>query len=210
MGMTKIISLFLFLFFSHNAQAHPVSFKNAVSVMSWNQPFMTDNWITYSLNHRSALAARTMRLETLEGRQSYFGPQFDYLVKRWNNMHSQANVYVYGSYGVLHAQQSSRAAGLGGIEVDAESRKHYIALKYEKMWSDFSNMDRVEARLGVAPYESEFHEISSWFMIQYQYHPMLIRKDVITPLIRLFYKSVMFEGGVSTDGDWMTNFMFHF
>ena len=67
-----------------------------------------------------------------------------------------------------------------------------------------------EARIGVAPYEAEFNEIASWLMLQYQYHPMLTRKYALTPLIRLFYKSVLFESAVSTEGDWMLNFMFHF
>ena len=58
--------------------------------------------------------------------------------------------------------------------------------------------------------KAEFNEVASWFMIQYQRHPMLVKEDVVTPLVRLFYKSFLFEGGVSTDGDWMMNFMFHF
>ncbi len=209
--MIKIIFSLLVLLFSQNGFAHPVSFKDAISVMGWNQSFMTDQWITYSLNHKMAVAARTMRIQTKdEGSQFYYGPQFDYLLKRWNELNSQANIYVYGSYGVLHGNQSSRAAGLLGIEADAESRVHYVSVKYERMESEFSKMDRYEARMGVAPYEAEFDEIASWFMIQYQYHPMLVRQYAITPLLRLFYRSVMFEGGVSTDGDWMMNFMFHF
>ena len=191
--------------------AHPVSFKDATAVMTWNQSFMTDNWVTYSFHPRMAIAARTMRLEMPEGRMNYYAPQFDFLVKRWNETDSQANIYIYGSYGVAHfLNQTDRAAQVG-MEIDAESRKHYISVQYEKMWTPVGpDMDIIKARLGVAPYEAEFNEVASWFMIQYQRHPMLVKENVVTPLIRLFYKSFLLEGGVSTDGDWMTNFMFHF
>lgn len=193
------------------AHAHPVAFKNATAVMTWNQTFMTDNWIAYSFRSDMAIAARTMRVEMADGRMDYYAPQLNYLVKRWNETDSQANIYVYGSYGAAHFLNETKNAGQVGIEVDAETRKHYISIEYEKMWTGIGpDMDRIKARLGVAPYEAEFTEVASWFMIQYQRHPFLIKKEVVTPLMRLFYKSVLFEAGVSTDGDWMLNFMFHF
>lgn len=193
------------------AFAHPVAFKNSTAVMIWNQSFMTDNWISYSFQSNMALTARTMRVEMKEGQMNYYAPQFNYLVKRWNETNSQANIYIYGSYGIAHFLNQSDRASQVGIEMDAESRKHYISFKYEKMWTPIADdMDMIKARVGIAPYEAEFNEVASWFMIQYQRHPMLVKKNVVTPLIRIFYKSFLLEGGVSTDGDWMTNFMFHF
>ncbi len=193
------------------AHAHPVPYQGAVGVMTWNQPFMSDDWITYSFRPDMAFAARHMRFDMPEGRSQYYAPQLDYLVKRWNLPDAQANIYAYGSYGAMNFQNQTTGAGLAGTEADAESRRLYASAKYERMWArtgpDFYH---VEARLGAAPYAAEFSEIAAWFMIQYQHHPMLTRKDMVTPLIRLFYKSVLFESGVSTQGDWMLNFMFHF
>ena len=104
----------------------------------------------------------------------------------------------------------TRAAGLAGAEADAESRKYFVMAKYENMWSDLGRpFYHWDARLGVAPYEAEFNEVASWLMIQYQWHPMLTRRNALTPMVRLFYKSVLFEAGASVDGDWMLNFMFH-
>lgn len=208
----KILFVFAFYFlFLVKAHSHPVSFKNAVAVMTWNQSFMTDNWVTYSFRSDMAVAARTMRLEMTDGRMDYYAPQLDYLVKRWNQIDSQANIYIYGSYGVAHFMNDTDSASNIGIEMDAESRKHYIVLKYEKMWTRVGpDMDRIEARIGIAPYEAEFHELASWFIVQYQRHPLLIKKEVVTPMVRLFYKSVLMESGISTDGDWMLNLMFHF
>ena len=102
-------------------------------------------------------------------------------------------------------------AGLAGFEADAEDRRLYASVKYEKMWDKTrTNFYHGSARLGAAPYAAEFNEIAAWFMVQYDYHPQLSRKFELTPLVRLFYRSVLLEVGVSTQADWMLNFMFHF
>ena len=199
------------LLISYNVQAHPVSFKGGTAVMTWNQEFLADTWVVYSFRSDAAIVGRTTRFETPEGRMIFSGAQVDYLVKRWNETDSQANFYVYGGYGALNYLHETAGASLAGIELDAETRKYYISAKYEKMWSSASpDMDKLVARIGIAPYEAEFSELASWFMIQYQRHPMLTTKEAVTPLVRLFYKSVLLETGVSTDANWMINFMFHF
>ena len=205
------VLLLLLNVLAFEAEAHPVAFQGALGVMVWNQPFLTDDWITYSFRSDAAIAARLMRFDTPQGRSQFYAPQFDYLVKRWNETESQANIYVYGSYGAIRFQDQTSGAGLGGLEADVESRKYFGSLKFEKMWTHLGpDFYHAEARLGVAPYEAEFNEIASWLMLQYQYNPTLLKKVSVTPLVRLFYKSLLLETGVSTDGDWMINFMFHF
>ena len=191
--------------------SHPVPYQGAVGVMTWNQPLLSDDWITYSFRHDVAIAARHMRVDMPDGRMHFYAPQLDYLVKRWNMPDAQANIYVYGAYGATTFLNRTRAAGLAGLEADAESRKFYVSAKYEKMWSSLgSNFYHSSFRVGAAPYEAEFNEIASWFMLQYDYHPQLSKKFEVTPLVRLFYRSVLLEVGVSTRADWMLNFMFHF
>ena len=193
------------------ANAHPVSYKHAVGVMTWNQSFMTDNWITYSFRPDAAIAARHMRFDTSEGRMQFYAPQLDYLVKRWNETDLQANIYVYGAFGSMSMSGETKPAGLAGAEIDAEDRRYFAMLKYEKMWSDLGpEFYHGEARLGIAPYEAEYNEIASWFMVQYQWHPSLLRTNTVTTLARVFSKSFLLETGVSLDGDFMMNFMFHF
>lgn len=206
----KFAFLFL-LIFGPSAFGHPVAYKDAIGVMTWNQSFMTDDWITWSFRSDAALAFRHMRFDMPEGRMQFYAPQFDFLLKRWNETDLQANIYLYGAYGTQTLNKQSHGAGLGGFEMDAEDRKYFAMAKYEKMWGDLGpEFYHSELRLGVAPYEAEITEVASWFMLQYQHHPMLIRQEAVTPIIRLFYKSVLLETGVSTDGDWMINFMFHF
>lgn len=194
-----------------SAFSHPVAFKGATGVMTWNQAFLSDSWVTYSFRRDTAVAARFMRMEMPEGRVNYSGGQLDYLVFRDNGGDHQANLYVYGGGGDVQFNRSNGGGYLFGVEADAESRKYFGLLKAEAMRAtvgpDFNN---VEGRLGVAPYEAEYGELATWFMVQAQWHPSLTKKFVVTPLARIFFKSFMFESGVSLDGDWMMNFMFHF
>lgn len=207
----KLVFALLLMFSGVVAEAHPVSYKGAVGVMTWNQPFLSDHWITYSFRPDMAIAARAMRMDMPEGEFETYIPQLDYLVKRWNGKEYQANIYAYGGYGGAKMGSQSGSAWIGGIEADAESTKYFILGKAEFTRPTVgSNFDHYEARIGIAPYEAEFNEIASWLMIQYQRHPALTKNDVITPLARFFYRNALFEIGVSLDGDYMTNLMFHF
>lgn len=205
-----IISLTLAVF-SFRASAHPVSYQGALGVMAWNQPFLSDYWITYSYLPNAAVAVRAMRMEMPGGEYIVYFPQIDFLAKRWNNPNSQTNIYTYGGFGGAKFQNQNGYAGQVGIEADAESRSWFIMGKWETMWSNVTDtFYHGEFRVGLAPYEAEFNEIASWLMIQVQYHPTLNPTYAITPLYRMFYKNVLWEAGVSIKGDWMLNFMFHF
>lgn len=179
--------------------------------MTWNQPFMSDHWVTYSFRPNAAIAGRFMRMQMEDGELNYNGLQLDYLVKRWNGDDHQANIYVYGGGGVASFDNKDGGAYFGGFEADAENRKYFSLIKAEYMHSTVADeFSHVEGRLGIAPYEAEYTELATWFMVQAQWHPALQRKFVVTPLARIFYKSFLLETGVSLDGDWMMNFMFHF
>lgn len=209
--MKKVLLIGALLLCPQKGFSHPVPYQGAIGVMTWNQPLLSDDWITYSFRHDMAVAARHMRIDMPDGRMHFYGPQFNYLVKRWNLPDAQANVYVYGSYGAMSFLNQTVGAGLAGFEADIEDRRLYASLKHEKMWDrNKTNFYHASARVGAAPYAAEFNEIAAWVMLQYDYHPQLSKKFELTPLVRLFYRSVLLEVGVSTQADWMLNFMFHF
>ncbi|MGE3683778.1 MAG: hypothetical protein AB7G93_18825 [Bdellovibrionales bacterium] len=194
-----------------SASAHPVAYQGATGLMTWNQPFMSDHWITYSFRPDTAVAGRFMRMNMKDGELKYSGLQLDYLVKRWNGDDYQGNIYVYGGGGHVRFENQNGSASFGGMEADVEDRKYFALVKAEYMDSNVGDdFGHVEGRLGIAPYEAEYDEMASWFMIQAQWHPTLEKRFLVTPLARLFYKSFLLETGVSLDGDWMINFMFHF
>lgn len=211
MNLNKLSFITIISLAAHLVHAHPVAYKGATGVMTWNQPFMSDHWITYSFRPDTAIAGRFMRMDMANGELNYSGLQLDYLVKRWNGDDYQANIYVYGGGGALRFNNEDGGAYFGGFEADIENRKYFSLIKAEYMKGNVGDeFGHIEGRLGIAPYEAEYNEIASWFMVQAQWHPTLERKFVVTPLARIFYKSFLLETGVSLDGYWMMNFMFHF
>ncbi|MGE0764282.1 MAG: hypothetical protein AB7N80_13455 [Bdellovibrionales bacterium] len=193
------------------ALAHPTSYQDSLAVMTWNQPDQNDLWVVYSFRYDKALAARHMRVQTRSGLSKMNMGQFNWLVKRWNQKNSQANVYLYGGFGSHEHLGQSGTVGVWGLEADAESRKLFIWGRGEGMRSSHNqDFELYEFRLGAAPYEAEFNEIASWLMLQYQYRPQMVSKEVLTPLVRFFYRNVLWEMGSSFDGDFMLNFMVHF
>src|ERR1700728_4187058 len=90
----------LAIFTSSKSFAHPVSYKDATSAMTWNQSFLTDIWTTYSWRDDAAIAARYMRM-TMKDHQQFqlYTPQLDLLLHRWNEKSYQANIYAYGGFG---------------------------------------------------------------------------------------------------------------
>ncbi len=208
--ITVVFLISLVIPFGSICYAHPVPYKGAVGAMTWNQSFMSDNWLTYSFRSNMAAAGRFMRMVMPDGEFRYNGAQLDYLAYRSNGVGHQANLYLYAGAGAVHFQNNTGGAAFYGLEADIEDRKRFAMLKVEQMNSSLGpDFSHVEGRLGIAPYEAEYNEIASWFMVQAQWHPSLVRKFAVTPLARFFYKSALWEVGVSTDGDWMLNFMFH-
>jgi hypothetical protein len=206
-----IKSFLILILLSSQVYAHPTSYKGAKSVMTWMQPFLWETWNSYSLDYDKAIAVRYQEAQMPNGRMKVAAPQLNWLAKRWNGSDYQANVYLYGGYGSAWLGQQQGGLGFGGIEIDAEDRQYYSMAKAEWMKADFGRDSySYAARLGIAPYASAFDELAAWLMVQFQYHDSLIRKSAVTPLARFYYRNVLWEIGMSTDGDAMANLMFHF
>jgi hypothetical protein len=58
---------YLSLFSSIQVLAHPVAYQGATGAMTWDQPFISHTWITYSFHSDSAVAARIMRFDVPQG-----------------------------------------------------------------------------------------------------------------------------------------------
>lgn len=204
--------LFLYSLFSSQVFAHPVSFKGATNYMTWNQPWLSDNWLTYTLNRNFALALRHMRMQMNDSSEmNFIGTQADLLLNRWNGKDYQANIYLYYSYGRALSNGSSYDGQIIGAEIDAEDQDYYFLTKYE-FFKTSNNFEQPLAliRLGISPYKAEFNELAAWLIVQYQNHRGLKKNSALTPMLRLYYKNFLYEMGSSFSGDFMTNLMFHF
>lgn len=177
----------------------------------WNQSFLNDVLVTYSFARQVAFAGRFQRMTLPSGEMYMYVPQIDFLIHYWNFDSARANIYTYGGFGANHFANDTSWAGLVGVEADAESRRLYISGKTQTFF--LKNDQRIyqsQLRLGIAPYLSEFNELSSWLIVSVQHEPQLIREWIVTPMVRFYYKNVLWEMGSSFKGDWMLNFMIHF
>ncbi len=108
-------------------------------------------------------------------------------------------------------QKATREAYMGGFEADWETRTFYTALKYYHFTSPaLADFSMTQARIGISPFEAGFEHLQLWFMIQAMTMPKVEPKVIITPMLRFFYKNVLWEFGPSTRGDWLLNLMVHY
>jgi hypothetical protein len=203
----------LFLGVLPRLEGHPVSFKDSISLMSWNTPESSDHWLTYSWTHRFAHTLRYMEKRVTDDmplKEQYYFLQNNFLLKRWNAEASQANIYLGAAYGMASNKNHNRGVPLLYAEADWESRRYYImgeGLVYQG--PDKTYYDEYKLRVGFAPYLTDFDKLHSWLILQSDYMPESSRNVVITPLIRQYIHNLLWEIGYSSKGDFRLNFMVH-
>jgi hypothetical protein len=205
-------SLF-FLLFGAKAYAHPVAFAGSYSIMTWNSEEMSEWMLVHSFTVNNAIAARYVRIKTDTGERTFYVPQFNFLLKRWNELDSQANVYLSVGHGGEKIDNSFKNTSALALEADWESRKYYVSFKEDVLLSHKDSSRSVyqtKVRAGFAPYLAEFNEINAWFILQAETINKSEESYTLTPFIRLFYHNVLTEFGVSSKGDANFNFMVHF
>ncbi len=220
MSFKSLPILLLAIFVSmRSLSAHPTAFKDAIVFDAMNSPGMSAFNLHYSLTHRFSLGVHGMRSNLSENHGGHLDPYRHYtltsytglLVKRWNHEKFQANSYVYGGIGATRSQGESKPAFFFCSQADIEDRRLYAMGKFETMqFLKFNDLYTYTGRLGLAPYQGEAGEIHTWFMGQYDYKPHDQKKHDFSPIVRLFYKTVLIEAGASFRGDYKLNLMFHY
>lgn len=168
---------------------------------------------THSFTAKHSLAARYLRLDTRDGERTFYMPQVNFLLKRWNELDSQANIYLSVGHGGEKINSSFKNTSGLALEADWESRKYYIsfredALLYHK--DSRRNIYMTKVRAGFAPYLAEFDEMNAWFILQADRSTKGKEEFKLTPFIRIFYHNILMEFGASSKGDAQYNFMVHF
>lgn len=211
--LMKIVGLLLLLI-SYPSFAHPVIYKGGTVVSSSNMSSYSDNQLMYSWSNRWASGLNFWRFTKDDLNTEMGFLKTNYLLYRHNGESSQANVYLHGGLGVADSEiemKQTNEAYMTGIDLDWETRTLYTSLKHYYFTSpQVTDISMTQARIGLAPYEAAFDQIQSWFMLQAMYMPEVNTEVVITPMVRFFYKNVLWEVGSSTRGEWMLNLMVHF
>lgn len=204
------------LFFTFSTQAHPVIYKDGVVVSSSNMTNYSDNQLMYSWNRKWSSGLNHWRFTFLDGLYEYGFLKTNHLLYRYNGESSQANIYLHAGIGGVYtigSDQSVDTALMTGAEVDWETRSLFTALKYYYFkGEDLDDISMIQARVGVAPFEAGFDELQPWFMLQVMAMPEANVQDeiIVTPMLRFFYKNVLWEMGSSLRGEWMLNLMVHY
>ena len=208
-----ILSIIASGLISMNALAHPVSFKGSTSFMGWSSAKSTEFVLGHSFTSYASFGVRALRLETRDDERTYYIPQVGFLLKRWNELASQANVYLVIGHGGEIKNRSFKDTSSLKFETDWESRKYYISFAQSALIdhkNDQRSIHHSKLRAGFAPYLAEFNELNSWLILEANHMNKADRDLEITPLIRLFYKNVLIETGSSFQGDLQFNFMVHY
>jgi hypothetical protein len=182
--------------------ANPVSFKGGYGVMPAYNKDWHDIQLNYSLSNRNALGISSFYREGKQSTTTYGIGQYNYLLKRWNEFDSQANVNLSIGVGGRHDSKRNEAvAGYAALEADYETRTIYSQLAAETLQSESgAQFSRYRARCGAAPYKAAFDSLQSWLIVQVDYMPEMEDSVRVTPMGRFFYDNVAFEAGVSLQG----------
>ena len=100
-----------------------------------------------------------------------------------------------------------------GLQTDYETQKIYTAANV----TGFPSIDDVSDipymaryRFGIAPYIAKYDEFQIWVVGQVEYMPTMQDTPIVTPMLRYFYRTVLWETGVSLDGTYWFQMMAHF
>jgi len=191
---------------SFSAWAHPVAYEDAFSFMSINSADRSENTLVYS--PKWWLGTGVMHVQ--KGDHKWTNLHLGLLLKRWNNWESQGNLYLFGGPGIEQMNGQEKYFTRTGVQADWESRKIYTMIKYTSTITDWQNQESYEGRVGFAPFLAGFKDLNIWAILQVDHNPKATQQTEVTPLVRMFYKNVLWELGSSLDNKWLINFMVRF
>ena len=210
----------IFICFNENTttsslNARPISYPESWTVMQQLNWEKINLHYHYSPNVKQSIGLVYAKYDDKD-EQLYAG-QWNYLLYRKNKKKSQANLYSKLQLGQLDFKEPD-ASYLHfdyQLSYDWETRKHFYAVSlgttYDGPKDSFTQHQ--SARIGIAPYLSNYGKLHTWLMIQLEHHPDEIDSDnrlIWTPLIRLFKGDVLLELGVNSNQKLLINSIIRF
>ena len=197
-----------------SAQARPVSYAGGWTLIEESDRRSTSALVHYTPDASYSVGAR---LDWDRKQDLLFtGVQGTWLAKRWFGRDHQANLYGWGAVGAARGVGSNpggtELAGQVGVMADWETRRWFVG--YRAAARDYGALDASAfqaARIGVAPYIGGTDDLHTWFMVEVDNRPDADNSVDVTPLLRFFYGSALFEAGWSVEGsEPMINFQYRF
>ncbi len=205
--------LIYFCFVPSLSFAHPVSFEGSTGLMGYHSDFFSHNQVNYSFKYWFAGGVHHLRKPNADKETSASLLTLNFLLKRWNTKKFQANIYGVFGAGESSLTAESKGAGFALMQFDIEDRKLYFLAKHARVISkDQTDFYQTTLRFGVAPYQDEYSGFHSWIILDLQQVKFFGEKVIndITPMLRFFYRNLLFEIGQSFDGVTKFNYITHF
>ena len=194
----------------------PIAFANGTTVMiEYGAGTMQEAQIFYAPQYNYSVGGghdefdSDITTETV--RITY--ARLNYLLHRWNLESAQANVYVWGGAGAATGNTftGTEFAFNAGGQADYETRRIYASLKTDLQKANAFSIRVDTLQLGIAPYEHDYNQIATWFVVQArQYTDDIHHGTEVAALLRLFKGGAWIEAGVTNGGKLQAMAMFNF
>lgn len=198
--------LIVFLFSSSLAYAHPVIFKGGTVFETDQNPHEQHLGLSYTFHPKTAAAFDYLKFNELK--TEFYFAKMNYRLWRQNETESQANIYISLGAGQRRENQLLTNSGLAELHLDWEDRDYYVSA-FQKYISqkDLDPIWMSRARFGLAPFRADYNDVNVWFIAQFD--KMNGEHWQTTPLMRTYYKNILWELGASLNGNYQINLMFH-
>jgi hypothetical protein len=198
------------------AQGKPIAFANGTTVMAeYGAGTMLEAQAFYAPTFRYSVGGGHLVLDSdlSEAKREITYARLNYLPKRWNLEHAQANVFVWGSAGRAHITETGDnqfAWNVGG-QVDYETRRLYASLRTD-LHEASAYSHRIDTlQLGFAPYEHDYETTAVWLLVQArEYTGGIYDGTEWAALLRLFKRNAWVEAGLTHEGRLQAMLMFNF
>jgi|ERR1044071_2261715 hypothetical protein len=193
-----------------SAQAKPLSYVGGTMVMQENDETGYTLSVDYTFDPHFALGIYSKY--EINGNEFYMaGPQLNTLIKRWNLPDGQGNIFSMTGGGMARQGSNTQPAVWMSLLADYETRRLFFS--YEPRVMDAGNIEKSfwqRAHAGFAPYLANYDDLNTWLLIRVDHHPAKNDHFVVTPVLRLFYKTIWLEAGYSSNNQVMVNWTVQF
>ena len=209
--MNHLLIACIFVLFSLNSYSHPSSYEGGLDLMGSNHISYQNLELVYSPKYWLGTG---LILQKKPDSWESATLQVAYLVKRWNGPGSQGNFYLlsgagYGSVFKPNNIKMTNSIYRYGLQADYETRRIYTFAKWTEQRffkeNDLIN-NRLELRVGYAPYLAKFTELNSWLILKAIFTEKYKNVNYV-PTVRLFYKNFLVDIGLDLNGEAQLNFM---
>ena len=206
--------LFLIVFFiSINVFSRPVSYTGGTTFMAMNNGDRVSSHIHYSPKYFYSLGYKFEYWKDKDYVNHFL--QSNYLVERFNNTDSQANIYLKTGIGTstyLEDDKDYNKSYFIAGSVDWETQKLYS--NYEVRYSDIGNIEDFilhSGAFGFAPYVGNYGDLHTWALYTFQYNEDR-NKNKFThgPKLRFFKNTNLIEVGINNKKDLILNLIIRY